>query len=113
MQLWDQGANINPKTTFQPLYTRHVSGCIVVANSSNPDSIAKAAVWKEQFDKITKVKDEPSIPCTLFINHDIPISTFNALKPDDADEYKIRAKPRKESETFEEPSFLNHHDTDL
>lgn len=36
VQLWDQGNNINPKTTFQPLYTRHVSGCIVVANTSNP-----------------------------------------------------------------------------
>jgi hypothetical protein len=71
LQLWDQGANINPKTTFQPLFTRHVSGCIVVANTSNPASITKAAKWKEQFDKMTKVKDEPSIPCTLFINHDI------------------------------------------
>jgi|TARA_B110001450_G_C17637246_1_gene487709 hypothetical protein len=57
-----------------------------VANTSNPDSIVKAAKWKKQFDKITKVKDEPSIPCTLFINHDIPISNpYDVLKPDDAD----------------------------
>lgn len=87
-----------------------------MANTSNPDSIAKAAAWKRYFDKITKVKDEPSIPCTLFINHDIPISvsvsTFDVLKPDDADE-KLAKKPRKESETFDEPSFLNKEDTDL
>jgi len=90
-QLWDQGANINPKTTFQPLYTRHVSGCIVVANTSNPDSIVKASLWKEQFDKITKVKDEPSIPCTLFINHDEEVPkikdfpAFNCLRPENSE----------------------------
>jgi hypothetical protein len=56
-----------------------------VANTSNPSSIAKAAQWKEQFDKITKIKDEPSIPCTLFINHDVRIPSFDNLKPDDSD----------------------------
>jgi hypothetical protein len=55
------------------LFTRHVSGCIIVANTSNPDSIKKAQIWKEHFDEKTKVKDEPTIPCTLFINHDLPI----------------------------------------
>ena len=41
-----------------------------MASTSNPASITKAAKWKVQFDKMTKVQDEPSIPCTLFINHD-------------------------------------------
>ena len=35
MQLWDQGNSKDPVSTFQPLYTRHASGCIVVANASN------------------------------------------------------------------------------
>ena len=69
--MWDQQHNVDPESTFQPLFTRNVSGCIVIANTSNPDSIVKAQKWKETFDKITKVKNEPSLPCTLFINHDI------------------------------------------
>ena len=71
IQLWDQGHNRNPESTFQPLYTRNVSGCIIMANTSNPVSIKKAYAWKEHFDKMTKVKDEPPVPCTLFINHDV------------------------------------------
>ena len=70
VQLWDQGQNRDPKTTFQPLYTRNVSGCIIVANTSNPKSIKRAIRWKQQFDRTTKIPDEPSIPCTIFINHD-------------------------------------------
>ena len=70
VQLWDQGSNMNPQTTFQPLYTRHVSGCIIVANTSNPKSLERAYRWKEVFDKKTKVPDEPPVPATIFINHD-------------------------------------------
>jgi hypothetical protein len=70
LQLWDQGLNKNPESTFQPLYTRHVSGCIVVANTSNPESIKRAIKWKRCFDEKTKIQNEPSIPCSLFINHD-------------------------------------------
>ena len=85
LQLWDQGQKYNPQTTFQPLFTRHVSGCIIVANTSNPDSIKKAQIWKEYFDEKTKVKDEPTIPCTLFINHDKPVErksqVLNMLEP--------------------------------
>ena len=69
-QLWDQGANMNAQTTFQPLYTRHVSGCVIVANTSNPRSLELAHRWKGFFDKKTKTPNEPSIPATLFINHD-------------------------------------------
>jgi signal recognition particle receptor subunit beta len=61
---------MNPQTTFQPLYTRHVSGCIIVANTSNPKSLERAFRWKEVFDKKTKVPDEPPVPATIFINHD-------------------------------------------
>jgi hypothetical protein len=61
---------MNPQTTFQPLYTRHVSGCIIVASTSNPKSLERAYRWKEVFDKKTKVPDEPSVPTTIFINHD-------------------------------------------
>jgi hypothetical protein len=41
-----------------------------VANTSNPKSLERAARWKDIFDKKTKVPDEPSIPATIFINHD-------------------------------------------
>lgn len=61
---------MSPQTTFQPLYTRHVSGCIIVANTSNPKSLERAFRWKEVFDKKTKVPDEPPVPATIFINHD-------------------------------------------
>jgi hypothetical protein len=61
---------MNPHTTFQPLYTRHVSGCIIVANTSNPKSLERAHKWKEMFDLKTKVPNEPPIPATIFINHD-------------------------------------------
>lgn len=71
VQLWDQGSNMNPQTTFQPLFVRHVSGCIIVANTSNPKSIERAYKWKMMFDKMTKIPDEPSVPATLFINHDL------------------------------------------
>jgi len=71
VQLWDQGSNMNPQTTFQPLFIRHVSGCIIVAKTSNPKSLQRAHRWKEIFDKKTKVNGEPSIPACLFINHDI------------------------------------------
>lgn len=64
---------MTPHTTFQPLYTRHVSGCIIVANTSNPKSLERAHKWKEMFDLRTKVSDEPGVPCTIFINHDIPL----------------------------------------
>jgi hypothetical protein len=50
-----------------------------VANTSNPGSISKAARWKEQFDAMTKVEDEPSIPCTLFINHDSQVEDLQEL----------------------------------
>ena len=90
LQLWDQGNSVNPQSTFNPLFTRHVSGCIVVANTSNPASITKAAQWKEQFDQQTKVYDEPSIPCTLFINHDCE---ENAL---DGNKAESRADTQKE-----------------
>lgn len=61
---------MNAQTTFQPLYTRHCSGCVIVANTSNPRSIENAYRWKDFFDKKTKVPNEPPIPSTLFINHD-------------------------------------------
>ena len=93
------------------MYTRHVSGCIVVANTSNPASITKAAQWKEQFDKMTKVKDEPSIPCTLFINHDKIESVaeedpFDNLRAENSSLISENRIARKESETYEEPSAL-------
>ena len=61
---------MNAQSVFQPLYTRHCSGCVIVANTSNPRSLEQAHRWKEFFDKKTKVPNEPSIPATLFINHD-------------------------------------------
>ena len=73
LQLWDQGQSKSPESTFQPLFPRHVSGCIIVANTSTPDNIRKALNWKRCFDERTKIKNESSIPCTLFINHDVPI----------------------------------------
>ena len=81
VQLWDQGSNLNAQTTFQPLYIRHVSGCIIVCNTSNSKSIENAYRWKEEFDKRTKLPDEPGLPCCLFINHD-------HLVADDDDEEK-------------------------
>ena len=41
-----------------------------MASTSNPKSLERAFRWKEVFDKKTKVPDEPSIPATIFINHD-------------------------------------------
>ena len=35
LQLWDQGLSKDPQSTFQPLFTRHTAGCIVVANTIN------------------------------------------------------------------------------
>jgi len=69
LQLWDQGLSKDPQSTFQPLFTRHTAGCIVVANTINLQTIKKAPEWKKMFDQTTKVADEPSYPCTLFINH--------------------------------------------
>ena len=41
-----------------------------MASTSNPKSLERAYRWKEVFDKRTKVADEPSVPATIFINHD-------------------------------------------
>lgn len=62
---------MNPQNAFQPLCIRHVSGCIIVANTSNPKSLERACKWKKLFDQKTKTSDESPIPATLFINHDI------------------------------------------
>ena len=35
LQVWDQGNASDPSTTFQPLFTRHAAGCIVVASTIN------------------------------------------------------------------------------
>ena len=72
---------MNAQTTFQPLYTRHCSGCVIVANTSNPRSIENAYRWKDFFDKKTKVPNEPPIPSTLFINHDHCESEQSPLIP--------------------------------
>ena len=71
---------MNPQTTFQPLHTRHVSGCIIVASTSNPKSLERAFRWKEVFDKKTKVPDEPPVPATIFINHDHISTKRNQVK---------------------------------
>lgn len=42
VQLWDQGSNMGASSTFQPLYIRNISGCIIVANSMNQKSIERA-----------------------------------------------------------------------
>ena len=70
MQLWDQGRQVNPQATFQPLFTRNVSACIVMAKTSNKRSLEKAHMWKEYFERKTRGRGEPVIPCTLFVNHD-------------------------------------------
>ena len=41
LQLWDQGNSKDPVSTFQPLYTRHAAGCIVVGNTANLSSLKK------------------------------------------------------------------------
>ena len=61
---------MNAQTTFQPLYIRRVSGCIIVANASTTKSLERAYKWKEFFDKKTKIPNEPVIPAAIFINHD-------------------------------------------
>lgn len=61
---------MNAQTTFQPLYIRRVSGCIIVANTSNVKSLERAHKWKEFFDKKTKIPNEPVVPAAIFINHD-------------------------------------------
>lgn len=53
LQLWDQGLSKDTQSTFQPLFTRHSAGCIVVANSDNLQSIKKAHQWKKGFDQST------------------------------------------------------------
>ena len=58
------------QATFQPLYIRNISGCIIVANSSNSKSMERAQRWKDYFDKKTKIPNEPNVPACLFINHD-------------------------------------------
>ena len=70
VQLWDQGSNLNAQTTFQPLYIRHVAGCVIVANTSNPRSLELAYRWKDFFEKKTKIPNEAAVPICLFINHD-------------------------------------------
>ena len=75
VQLWDQGRNMNPSSTFQPLYIRHVSGCIVVARASCKKSLERAFRWKELFDKKTQTGDEPKVPCCIFINHDTEVTS--------------------------------------
>ena len=57
-------------STFQPLYIRNISGCIIVANSTNSKSMERAQRWKDYFDKKTKIPNEPNVPACLFINHD-------------------------------------------
>lgn len=75
-----------------------------MANTSNPSSIIKAAKWKEQFDKMTKAQDEPSIPCTLFINHDSTESNKNVTKSLNLNQSDCLIQP-----TQEESDRLSHH----
>lgn len=70
IQLWDQGSHMGASATFQPLYIRNISGCIIVANSTNYKSLERAQRWKDYFDKKTKIPNEPNVPACLFINHD-------------------------------------------
>ena len=70
VQLWDQGSHMGASATFQPLYIRNISGCIIVANSTNYKSLERAQRWKDYFDKKTKIPNEPNVPACLFINHD-------------------------------------------
>jgi hypothetical protein len=53
-----------------------------VASTSNPKSLERAYRWKEVFDKKTKVPDEPSVPTTIFINHDHVSSNRSSLMID-------------------------------
>ena len=39
LQLWDQGHCKDPATTFNPLFSRHAAGCIVVANTLNVKTV--------------------------------------------------------------------------
>ena len=41
IQLWDQGLAKDPQSTFQPLFTRHAAGCIVVGNTLNLQTLKK------------------------------------------------------------------------
>ena len=69
IQLWDQGNQTHPESTFQPLFTRHAAGCIVVAYTSNLETLRKAEYWKKYYDLKTKVVNDLSYPSVLFINH--------------------------------------------
>ena len=69
LQLWDQGQCKDPEATFNPLFSRHAAGCIIVCNSLNLKSVKAATMWKEAFHKTTQVPGEAAFPCCLFINH--------------------------------------------
>lgn len=53
----------------------------------------RAHKWKEMFEKKTKVPDEPSVPATIFINHDIELNkdtnVIREYKKIEEDDYVI------------------------